>query len=120
MSEEILLGNNNFKIVITSNNKNKVPGMKTEKMGVEKYIKTNNNRNPNIKERWNSEISKTDSRDLKNLYYTYYNSDLNPPKLLIGILRNIINGILTKIDRWRIWGILVIIIINIIKMNFID
>ena len=120
MSEEKLLENNDFNKKLTSNYKNKVPAMRTEKSRVEESIKNYNNSNLNVKDRPNSEVSKINNRGLKNLYCTYYNSEPNQPKLLIGIIRNIINGIWMKVHRSRIWGILVTIIINIIKMNFID
>ena len=123
MSKEIIVRINEFEIMLISfNNKKNEPKINVQIMKEEEYeyIESYDKSKMNLIERKNLGILKVKYNTMKNLYYTYYNSDHNKSKLLIGIIRNIINVILAKELGRRFWGILLTIIINIIKMNFID
>ena len=110
MAVEILLKNNEYKtIFITSNIKKQDPQKGGKKIRIEEHIKMYDNSKIAIIQRKNSGIPLIKHTGMKHLYYIYYDNDQNQQILLIVITRA--GFVIRILDRRRILGILIIIII---------
>ena len=110
MAVEMLLKNNEYKtIFITSNIKKQDPQKGGKKIRIEEHIKMYDNSKIAIIQRKNSGIPLIKHTGMKHLYYIYYDNDQNQQILLIVITRE--GFVIRILDRRRILGILIIIII---------
>ena len=110
MAVEMLLKNNEYKtIFITSNIKKQDPQKGGKKIRIEEHIKMYDNSKIAIIQRKNSGLPLIKHTGMKHLYYIYYDNDQNQQILLIVITRE--GFVIRILDRRRILGILIIIII---------